>query len=164
MGSAHKIPYVCGPLTELPPHLQLEVKAFYSRIADLCEQLLGPDMRAFVPHEAYDPILHQKWAPGEIDAIERSQVCERTSLLIVCAIEPSWGGGIEVEMAYRSNVPAVLLCDQRKLELRKVSRLLRGNPAIKMTLPYIDYGHALCLLEEFLRVHAPALNISLTPA
>jgi len=41
-------------------------------------------------------------------------VCEETSLLIVVAITPSWGGGIEVEMANKDHVPAIILCEKEK--------------------------------------------------
>lgn len=52
----NKVPYVCGPLTELLPDEQKSVKLFYQHIADVCEKAIGT--RAFVPHEHYDPIKH----------------------------------------------------------------------------------------------------------
>jgi len=104
----NKTPYVCGPLTELSIGIQKSVKSFYVHIADACKQVIG--RRAFVPHERYDPIKYPDFSPAEIDRVEREQVCEKTSLLVVAAIAPSWGGGIEVEMAYRSNVPVLILC------------------------------------------------------
>lgn len=126
--------YVCGPLTELPQKRQVRVKALYSKIGDLLEELTG--VRAFVPHEHYDPVAHAHFIPRDIDAAERKQVCKGTSLLIVVAIVPSWGGGIEVEMANRSGVPVIVLCDRKKLDARKISRLLRGNPAIHAILSH----------------------------
>ena len=123
-----KTAYVCGPLTELPPEIQGSVKSFYEKIADVCFEVLG--VRAFVPHEHFDPIKHAQATPQDVDYAERKQVCENTSVLIVVAIAPSWGGGIEVEMAYRSKVPVVILCEKEKLDQRKISRLLRGNPGI----------------------------------
>jgi hypothetical protein len=129
-----KTVYICGPLTELPRAEQAKVKSFYGAIADVVENVMG--MRAFVPHEHYDPILHAGYTPQEIDAAERAQVCKRTSLLLVVTIQPSWGGGIEVEMARQSGVPVVLLCERSKLEACKISRLLRGNAAIEQIIPY----------------------------
>ncbi|HRH23899.1 MAG TPA: hypothetical protein PK295_04720, partial [Candidatus Magasanikbacteria bacterium] len=98
-----KVPYICGPLTELDPKDHARIKILYSQLGDVCERVLG--VRAFVPHEHYDPIIHASYTPQQIDAAERTQVCENTSLLVVVAEAPSWGGGIEVEMAWRSNVP-----------------------------------------------------------
>lgn len=139
-----KVPYVCGPLTELPPPIMDEVKAFYSRIGDLIGQLSGH--RAFVPHEHYDPIKFAHFTPTEIDVAERHQVCQKTSLLIAINVAPSWGSGIEVEMARQSNVPAVILSPSGK----KISRLLLGNPAIKDVVAYDNYDHALENLEEWI--------------
>lgn len=139
---SHKTLYVCGPLTELPVEQQKSVKSFYKRIADLCEEQIGE--RAFVPHEHFDPVRHPSFLPKDVDKAERKQVCEKTSLLIVVAIAPSWGGGIEVEMANRSNVPVVILCEKQK----NISRLLRGNPAVIDIIFYTSQENALLGLRE----------------
>jgi hypothetical protein len=144
-----KIPYICGPLTELSPKEQKSVKLFYQHIADICEKTIG--VRAFVPHEHYDPIKHAAFTPQDVDKQERHQVCNLTSLLIVVAIAPSWGGGIEVEMANENKVPVIILCEKDKLENRKVSRLLRGNPAVKDIIAYIKEGDALEKLQSKLK-------------
>lgn len=141
--------YVCGPLTELPPKQRREVKRFYESIADLCQVVTGA--RAFVPHEHYDPINNPYPTPQEVDKAERRQVCELTSCLVVVAVTASWGGGIEVEMAYKSNVPVIILCELKKLEKKKISRLLRGNPAVKTTISYNAEQEALAQLEIALR-------------
>jgi len=133
--------YVCGPLTELPPGKQETTKRFYERIADLCKEVTG--VRAFVPHEHYDPVKHASYTPPQVDAAERRQVCEHTSCLIVVPVAPSWGGGIEVEMAYRSGIPVILLCESEKIEQRKISRLLRGNPSVAAEIPYTTEKEAL---------------------
>ena len=126
--------YICGPLTELPLGEQRGVKTFYETIADVFEEITG--VRAFVPHEHYDPVKNTNFTPAQVDAAERAQVCEMTSILVVVAIAPSWGGGIEVEMANRSGVPVFILCEHEKLLNRKVSRLLRGNPAVVDIISY----------------------------
>lgn len=141
-----KCPYVCGALTELPKRRQEELKNFYSKIADVCGEVLG--VRAFVPHEHYDPIKNASYTPEDVDRAERRQVCELTNLLIVATIAPSWGGGIEVEMAHRNNVPIILLCQKRKFEQRKISRLLRGSPAVRGIILYRTKEEALRELEE----------------
>jgi len=149
MKKRSKAAYVCGPLTELPAERQKSVKRFYERIADLCERTLG--VRAFVPHEHYDPVKHASFTPRQIDEAERRQVCENSSYLIVAALAPSWGGGIEVEMAHRSGVPVILLCERGKLESRKISRLLRGNPGVVSVIPYDSERGALMKLTAVLR-------------
>jgi len=143
--SNQKIPYVCGPLTELPSERREEIKKFYVEIAEICREVFG--VRAFVPHEQYDPKVHSQFSPKEVDDFERQQVCVNTSVLIVVAEASSWGGGIEVEMAYRSQVPIVLLCEKARLENKKISRLLRGNPGITSTIIYDNLSQAKELLK-----------------
>jgi len=126
--------YICGPLTELPNEKQGQAKVFYEKISELCQDVTG--LRGFLPHEHYDPVKHANFTPSAVDAAERNQVSEKTSILLVVAIAPSWGGGIEVEIANRNNIPVIILCEKEKLENRKISRLLRGNPAVKVIIPY----------------------------
>jgi 2'-deoxynucleoside 5'-phosphate N-hydrolase len=147
-----KVPYVCGPLTELSSSEQETVKLFYQQIADVCEKTIG--VRAFVPHEHYDPIKHAEYTPQDVYNAEKHQVCDLTSLLIVVAFAPSWGGGIEVEIANQNKVPVIILCEKEKLENRKVSRCLRGNPAVIDILTYTTEQEALEKLEKKLKSFA----------
>lgn len=126
--------YVCGPLTELSPEETEKAKRFYVRIAEIAYAILG--VRGFVPHEHYDPVRHANYTPAQVDEAERKQVCEHTSCVVAVALAPTWGGGIEIEMANRSGVPVILLCERKKLEARKISRLLRGNPAVRDIIAY----------------------------
>ena len=141
-GNDKKTAYICGPLTELPDCQQSSVKNFYSLIADMYKLVTGK--RAFVPHEHYDPIRHANFSPTQVDAAERRQVCELTTILVVVAIAPSWGGGIEVEMAQRSNVPVVIMRPKNKV----ISRLLRGNPAVVNVIDYDHEADALDLIRK----------------
>jgi len=141
-----KTAYICGPLTELDLGDKIYARRFYELIADLYQRITG--VRAFVPHEHCDPVVHVDLKPSEVDAIERKQVCELTSVMVVVALAPSWGGGIEVEMANHSGVPVVVLCEQEKLASRGISRLLRGNPAVKLIISYKDELSALSALED----------------
>ncbi len=150
-----KSAYICGPLTELPIEDQARVKAFYAAIADVIEEVIG--VRAFVPHEHFDPIRHANFTPADVDIAERNQVRKKTTFLVVVAIEPTWGGGIEVEMAYRSDVPVLLLCPRVKLEARRISRLLRGNPAVVHAIAYDDDADALGQLRGKLMELRPLL-------
>jgi len=149
MNGNQKTTYICGPLTELDPEIRPSVKWFYQQIADACQKITG--LRAFVPHEHYDPQKHAHFTPSQVDEAERNQVCNKTSVLIVVAIAPSWGGGIEVEMANEHDVPIVILCERKKLQQDKVSRLLRGNPAVKAIVEYNTQEEALLKLRKTIR-------------
>lgn len=142
-------PYICGPLTDLPADLQERIKDLYSQLGDICEEVLG--VRAFVPHEHYDPIKHAHYTPHQVDDAERLQVAKGTSVLIVIAESPSWGGGIEVEIAYRSEVPVILLFPSQK----KVSRLLRGNPGITLQDSYDSFES----IPDLLRIMLSRLEL-----
>jgi hypothetical protein len=134
---SQKAAYVCGPLTELSSAEANHAKGFYCKIADVCQEIMG--VRAFVPHEHCDPIVHAGLSPFEVDKIERRQICELTSVVIIVALAPSWGGGIEVEMANSCGIPVIVLHGENK----KVSRLLRGNPAVKDIICYFSDQEAL---------------------
>jgi hypothetical protein len=140
-----KVPYICGPLTELPYELKGPTRKFYESLADVCQEETGK--RAFVPHEHYDPIKHANFSITEVYQGEKKQVCEKTSLLIVVAIAPSWGGGIEVGMADANNIPIIILHPTDKI----VSRLLLGIPSIICRVVYDSQENALYVLRNMLR-------------
>ncbi len=139
-------PYICGPLTELSEEEQELVKALYVKIANLFKEMIG--VRAWVPHEHFDPDKHPNFTPRQVDEAERNIVCNKTSLLVVVAVAPSWGGGIEVEMAHQNNVRAVILHQKDK----KISRLLRGNPTVKKIIEFDDYDDAITKLREWIAI------------
>lgn len=149
-----KTAYICGPLTELTPGELLLAKNFYEQIADVYRDVTGE--RAFVPHEHCDPLTHVGLSPTDVDAIERRQVCEHTTVVVVVAsFSPSWGGGIEVEMANKAGVPVIIVVHEQK---QRVSRLLRGNPAVRGIVFYRDEDQALELLRrEFASLFAESI-------
>ncbi|MDO8663437.1 MAG: hypothetical protein Q7K28_01175 [Candidatus Wildermuthbacteria bacterium] len=144
--------YICGPLTELLPEEQRRVKNFYVKLADVCEEVTG--IRAFVPHEHHDPIKHANHTSAQIDLDERTQVCEKTSLVVAVPVASSWGSGIEVEMANQHRVPVIVLCEKVRLEQRKISRLLQGNPAVASMIIYSSEDEAIKKLREELKNRA----------
>lgn len=146
----NKPAYACGGLTEVPKKEQAALKRFYEGVADVFERVTG--VRAWVPHEHYDPKKHAHFTPAEVWAAECNIVCHQTGFIVVCGYFPSWGGGIEVAWATQHGVPGILLCDKQRLEDRLVSRLLRGAPIFTNT-PVIasdGYDDALAKLEAWL--------------
>jgi hypothetical protein len=139
-----KAPYICGALTELSLDYRDAVKEFYVRLGDVCEEILG--VRGFVPHEHYDPIKNADIEDALVYEAERHTVTRQTTLLIVYAIEPSWGAGIEVGWANEHEVPIVVLVPKPK----KVSRLLTGGRMVQEVLQVFDEKHAELCLKAFL--------------
>jgi len=147
-----KVPYICGALTELDPSHIDKVKAFYSQLGDTCIEVLGE--RGFVPHEHYDPIKTAEIENTVVYEAERKIVTEQTSLLIVYAIEPSWGAGIEVGWANEHKVPIVVLVPKGK----KVSRLLTGGRMVRAIISVRDYDHAILEIKAWLLEFDEALK------
>lgn len=143
--SDKKAPYICGPLTDLPVDLRESVRAFYVRLGDLCAEVLG--IRAFVPHEHYDPIKMANVDKTVVCAAERKIVTQETSLVIACVIAPSWGSGKELGWAEDFEVPTVLLVPK---SLERLSRLVNGGSNIVAEIPYEDEEHAILELKAWL--------------
>ncbi len=150
--SKQKAPYICGALTELDPTHRDEVKDFYIQLADACKAAIG--VRGFVPHEHYDPIKNADAKDTVVYSAERRIVTEETSLLVVYAIEPSWGAGIEVGWANEHHIPILVLVPGDK----KVSRLLTGGPMVRAVLSVRGYDHALQELRKWLLENADVLQ------
>lgn len=150
--SKPKVAYICGPLTDLPLEVQIETKILYELLGSVCEYELG--FRGFVPHEHTDPIKHAHFTAQEVYKRDFEQVSKRTSVLIIVAVAPSWGGGMEVAWAQSANVPIIVMIPAGK----KTSRLLRGGPGILNILEYKGTTDACRLLADALRYMRYNLN------
>ncbi len=124
-----------------------DLKRFYEQLALAWERVMG--VSAFVPHHYYDPKQNVVATPEEVYAFERAQIMERTSVLIVVADEPSWGGGMEVGWADEKRIPIIML------RSGGVSRLLRGTRALHRDLVYTTIEDALRQFESVI----PSLNL-----
>jgi hypothetical protein len=120
------------------------VKSFYVQLADACQHAV--QIRGFVPHEVYDPIKMANVRDKVVFHDEREIVTTKTSVLIVCAIMPTWGGGMEVAWANEYSVPIIILVPGNK----KISRLLTGGPMVFDVLHYSTEEQALLLLKTAL--------------
>lgn len=142
----NNIVYVSGALSDVPSDIRPQYIEFYESIGRLVESL---GLTAYVPHQNTDPVRHKDVTPKQVDLIDRTAV---TSAMLVVAVadNPSLGVGIEVEMAFHSSKPVVLLSERGRLEQRRISRLIRGNPAVCHEIIYDKVDEALMLLQAFL--------------
>ncbi len=137
--------YISGPLTELPAHITLEyVQQFYVRVAGVVERVLG--IRGFVPHEHFDPATMPDVTPQEIYETESDMIMYHTSVLIVCALAPSWGGGGECQLANNCGIPLVIL----KRKDQRFTRYVLGMPMVKKVIEYENEDEAMVLLTQYL--------------
>jgi hypothetical protein len=120
--------YVSGALTALEegPRMRL----FYELLAEVVE---SAGLRAYLPHRVTGPEAAAHLEPRAVYDIDRAHV---TSARVVVAYGgiPSFGVGIEVELAREHAVPVVLVVERD----RTVSRLLLGNPAVVEVVRFGD--------------------------
>src|SRR5256885_381743 len=95
---------------------------FYELLAEI-----GGDcgLRPYLPHHSTDPVAAPDLDPRSVYEIDRARVA-RSALLIAYAGTPSFGVGIEVEIARERGIPVIVVAERD----RAVSRILLGSPAV----------------------------------
>jgi hypothetical protein len=141
-----KTVYISGALTNMDETQRVHLRAFYEDLGLACE---AAGFDAYLPHKASDPTLARGMTPQEVDRLDRGAVTS-SCLIVVYATIPSLGVGIEIEMANNAGIPIVLLTEERALELRQVSRLALGNPAVREVLSFKGPTGARAKLLAFL--------------
>ncbi len=112
--------YVSGALTA--PLDGARMRVFYELLAEVVESV---GLRAYLPHRVSDPVAAAQLEPRAVYDIDRAHVASARVVVAYAGI-PSFGVGIEVELAREHAVPVVLVVERD----RTVSRLLLGNPAV----------------------------------
>src|SRR2546427_11758481 len=120
--------YTSGALTALEDAPR--TKLFYEVIAEIAE---GAKLRAYLPHRVTDPVAAANIEPRTVYEIDRAHVTA-ARVVIAYAGVPSFGVGIEVELAREHGVPVVVVAERD----RPVSRLLLGNPAVVEIVRFAD--------------------------
>jgi len=62
-----RVPYICGPLTEVLKKDRSRVELFYEQIAGVCREILG--VSPFVPHKYFGPVKHVDATPEQVDEV-----------------------------------------------------------------------------------------------
>ena len=131
-----KFVYISGALTDMSEDERARLRSFYESLADVC---LEAGFNAYLPHVYSDPATALALQPDQVDLLDRTAVT--LSYLVIAYVGvPSFGVGIEVEMAHHAHKPVILLCEKEKLETRRVSRLVRGNPRVIQTIAFSDFA------------------------
>src|SRR5687768_430719 len=120
--------YVSGALTALEDGARMRL--FYELLAEVVESV---GLRAYLPHRVSDPVSAAHLDPRAVYDIDRAHVTSARVLVAYGGI-PSFGVGIEVELAREHAVPVVLVVERD----RTVSRLLLGNPAVVEVVRFGD--------------------------
>jgi len=127
--------YVSGPLTVGGTDEIERLKQFYEAIAAVCR---GQGYATYVPHQHTDPISHSSILPRNVYEIDMRQV-SRADLVLAYVGRASHGVGAEIERAYHTGTKVVLLYEQGT----KVSRLIRGCPAVSTEIEFVGQEDAL---------------------
>ena len=120
--------YVSGALTALDDAPR--TKVFYELLAEIAE---AANLRAYLPHRVTDPVAQAHLDPRAVYEIDRAHITGAAVLIAYAGI-PSFGVGIEVELARERGVPVVVVAERD----RPISRLLLGNPAVVDVVRFAD--------------------------
>ena len=120
--------YVSGALTALEDGARMRL--FYELLAEVVESV---GLRAYLPLRVGDGVSAAHLEPRTVYDIDRAHVTSARVVVAYAGI-PSFGVGIEVELAREHAVPVVLVVERE----RTVSRLLLGNPAVVEVVRFGD--------------------------
>jgi hypothetical protein len=120
--------YVSGALTALDDAPR--TKLFYEVLAEIAQ---AAGLRAYLPHRVTDPVAAAHLDPRSVYEIDRAHVTAAAVVIAYAGI-PSFGVGIEVELAREHQIPVIVVAERD----RPVSRLLLGNPAVVDLVRFAD--------------------------
>src|SRR5919201_1418679 len=120
--------YISGALTGLDDVPR--TKLFYGLLAEIAA---GARLRPYLPHRVTDPVAAAKCDPRAVYEIDRAHVTAARVLIAYGGL-PSFGVGIEVELARDHGIPVIVVAERE----RAVSRLLLGNPAVVEVVRFAD--------------------------
>lgn len=133
--------FFAGPLTDLKN--PTKTKAFYHRLADVAKANGYHYYWAFL--KGTDPIKNPEVSPAEVYKVDTYQL-RHSDFMIAYMGEPSIGTGIEIEFANTHHIPVYIMYEKGK----RISRMLRGCPAVKKELVYTSENNALRQLGTLL--------------
>ncbi|HEY6959737.1 MAG TPA: hypothetical protein VI814_13015 [Candidatus Limnocylindria bacterium] len=120
--------YISGALTAVDDAAR--TRLFYELLAEVVETA---GLRAYLPHRVTDPVTAADLEPRAVYDIDRAHVAGSRVVVAYAGI-PSFGVGIEVELAREHGIPVILVVERD----HAVSRLLLGNPAVVEVVRFAD--------------------------
>ena len=114
--------YLSGALTDLNEKARQRQLERYELIQRVC---MAEVYEWYCPHQHSDPVRNADMLPTKVHALDSANVRD-SDLVIADCTEPSFGVGIEAQMADCNATPILLIAQQGK----KISRLMRGIPNV----------------------------------
>lgn len=134
--------FFAGPLTNLiNPE---KTKSFYDQLSQVAKDEGFTYFWAF--RSGTDPVANPDVPAAEVYRRDVEQL-GKSDVMVAYVGEPSTGTGEEVEFAHANGVPVVLLYQKDQ----HVSRMLRGNPAVKREIVYETETDALATFRTLLK-------------
>ncbi len=134
--------HISGIITNLPKEKKKQYLDFYDQLAVVCRK---HGWQPFVPHHFIDPEEFPASLPAEVYDREIRDLKE-ADVVIAYVGQPSLGVGMELEVAQEQNAIVILMYEKGA----KVSRLIRGCPAVVHEIEFDDFPSALKKLNEAL--------------
>src|SRR5260370_18427742 len=128
MGGPMDEAYIPGALRAIADGARTRV--FYEVVGEMVSEC---GLRPYLPHHATDPVAAPDLDPRSVYEIDRARVA-RSGLVIAYVGTPSFGVGIEVEIAREQGIPVILVAERD----RTVSRILLGSPAVVDVVRFTD--------------------------
>ena len=140
--------FFAGPLTDLKnPDI---TKALYIKLAEVAKKNGCDYFWAFL--NGTDPIKNPTVSAHDVYQRDSMEL-EKSDIMVAYVGEPSTGTGLEIEHAYTRGIPVYILYEKGK----RISRMLRGCPAIKGELVFVDEDDAFQKLHNLLKTAHMAL-------
>jgi len=133
--------FFAGPLTDLKD--PEKTKAFYRRLADVAHAHGFAYFWAFL--SGTDPVLNPRVHPSRVYQADIQQL-SHCDFMVAYMGEPSTGTGIEIEYANTHAIPVYILYEKGK----RISRMLRGCPAVKKEIVFTSPEDALKQFDTLL--------------
>ncbi|MEK7141498.1 MAG: hypothetical protein AAB800_03055 [Patescibacteria group bacterium] len=134
--------FFAGPLTDLKD--PEATKAFYLKLAGVATKNEFTWFWAFL--NGTDPIKNPEVTAHDVYMRDITEL-EKSDIMVAYVGEPTTGTGLEIEHSYIKGIPVYLLYEKGK----RISRMLRGCPAIKKELVFTDESDALTQLDTLLK-------------
>lgn len=134
--------FFAGPLTDLKD--PEGTKAFYLKLAGVAQKNGVDYFWAFL--NGTDPVKNPEVTPDDVYRRDITEL-EKSDIMVAYVGEPSTGTGLEIEHAYFKHIPVYLLYEKGK----RISRMLRGCPAVKKEIVFADETDALRQFKALLK-------------
>lgn len=123
--------YIASPLTGLDGDAKVDLERKLTVLKRICSDY---NIEAYIPGQFTDPDRNPDIKPYIVYQTDRDKV-RSSDLFVLLALKPSFGAGQEVEIAYNSLIPMIIIHPQDS----RLSRMVEGVPTkLKYIMSFED--------------------------